>query len=69
MKFKDKYSITLLFLFSSLIFAQDKNEVQDMSDPLAVYTQAGIGTTLEKMLLKMIQVLIVGSLSMELMHL
>ncbi|WP_419168710.1 hypothetical protein [Halobacteriovorax sp.] len=45
MKIQDKYSITLLFLFSSLIFAQDKNEVQDMSDPLAVYTQAGIGAT------------------------
>jgi hypothetical protein len=37
-------SFTLINLTSLHAFAEEK-EVQDMSDPLAVYTQAGVGTT------------------------
>ena len=38
-------SLALLFLVSLPVFSDDNEKLQDMSDPLAVYTQAGVGYT------------------------
>ena len=44
--FRNLLSTLVFFTFSSVVTADDvKKELQDMSDPLAVYTQAGIGYT------------------------
>ena len=44
--FKTSTAIACTFLFSQSVIAEEaKKEVQDMSDPLAVYTQAGGGFT------------------------
>lgn len=41
-----KYILALSLISSQSLFAEDNSkEVQDMSDPLAVYTQAGLGYT------------------------
>lgn len=40
-----KYLIGLTALFSGLVVAEETNEIQDMSDPLAVYTQLGMGVS------------------------
>ncbi|GGP36880.1 hypothetical protein GCM10009347_00900 [Shewanella algicola] len=37
--------LAIAVLFSSQVVADENSEIQDMSDPLAVYTQMGVGTT------------------------
>lgn len=53
--------LSLSTLFSSIAIAQQADEVQDMSDPLAVFTQAGIGYTDKGMNLKIGQTYDTGS--------
>lgn len=48
-------------LFSSIAIAQQTDEVQDMSDPLAVFTQAGLGYTDKGINLKIGQTYDTGS--------
>jgi len=43
--YNNKFFSTLLILICSKSVVAEETEVQDMSDPLAVYTQAGIGYT------------------------
>lgn len=48
MKFSDKFSVAMLMAltgFSSVAEEKSDEELADMSDPLAVFTQAGVGGT------------------------